>query len=148
MESRTVAVDEIDGTDPQLRETLGAADLPTDDLTMPGRRFFRFSADERAIGFVGYEEIGAIAALLRSLVVLREERGKGHGRAMVQWIFRHLSERGIESVWMITTTAQDFGLGLGFVRASRDSAPEGVRATRQFASLCPSSATLMHKSLV
>lgn len=139
--------DEISSDNPRLHEALSEAALPVDDLAMPGRSFYRFTWQGRFIGFVGCERIDDTSALLRSLVVVPAERGKGYGKEMAEWMLGRLAEQGIEDVWMITTTATDLGLGLGFVRAARERAPEGVRTTRQFTSLCPSSATLMHKSL-
>ena len=142
-----LTIDEVGGADPEMRKALRDAALPLDDLAQPGRGFFRFSEGGRVVGFVGYEDVGAAGALLRSLVVLPSERGRGRGTRMAEWMLRHLRGRGVEDVWMLTDTAMDLGQGLGFVRTSRDRAPDGVRATRQFASLCSASAVLMHKSL-
>lgn len=147
MELIDAAIDAIPGTDPELVAALNEAALPVDDLAMPGRNFFRFRENGRLIGFVGWEQVDDNAALLRSLVVVPAERGNGRGKAMADWMLRKLSDLGITDAWMMTTSAEDLGAGLGFVRTDRHAAPEAIRRSRQFADLCPSSATLLHKSL-
>ena len=47
----------------------------------------------------------------------------------------------------LTTTAADYFARLGFVRIDRDAAPPAIRATAQFASLCPASAHVMRREL-
>jgi N-acetylglutamate synthase-like GNAT family acetyltransferase len=143
----TISADEIPDTTPELLTALGEAGLPVEDISFPGRHFFRFHDQKRLIGFVGYEEIGGAAALLRSLVVLPPERGKGYGTQMAEWVLARLAERGFADAWMLTEAAQRLGFRLGFVRAIRDQAPDDIRATHQFTTLCASSATLMHKNL-
>jgi amino-acid N-acetyltransferase len=53
----------------------------------------------------------------------------------------------MSDIYLLTTTAPDFFAGLGFRRAGRKTAPPAIRATRQFATLCPASAVLMHLNL-
>jgi len=54
---------------------------------------------------------------------------------------------GAGEAWLLTTTAADFFAALGFSRVPRDAAPPAVRATEQFARLCPESAVLMRLRL-
>lgn len=146
MES-SVTIYEIRGDDAALAAALNEARLPVDDLTLPGRRFFRFQDNGRLIGFVGCEQLGESAGLLRSLVVAPAERGNGWGKTIADWMLRRLADLEVTDAWMITTTAEDLGSRLGFSRVDRAAAPEAIRRTRQFADLCPSSAALLHKSL-
>jgi amino-acid N-acetyltransferase len=44
---------------------------------------------------------------------------------------------------LLTTTAAPFFTRFGFTSAARDAAPAALRATAEFASLCPASAVCM-----
>jgi N-acetylglutamate synthase-like GNAT family acetyltransferase len=57
------------------------------------------------------------------------------------------SRRGVASLYLLTTTAEPLFARWGFRRIERDAAPAAVRATKQFASLCPSSAVMMALAL-
>lgn len=131
---------------PDLAATLAAAGLPVDDLAEPGRRFFQFwTPDGAPIGFIGAEPCGPGAALLRSLVVLPGQRGRGWSAAMTEWLLTGLAAAGITDAWLLTTTIAELAGRLGFAPTPRDRAPAGLRASRQFANLCPASAVLMHR---
>jgi hypothetical protein len=43
--------------DPELRSTLDAAELPTEDLAGAGRKFFRFDRGGDLVGFGGFETV-------------------------------------------------------------------------------------------
>ena len=137
----------IAGDDPALIAALKMADLPTDDLTEAGRRFFVYrSLAGTVLGFGGFERYGA-DALLRSIVVLPDGRGKGTGRNLTALLMVRALREGAGTVWLLTTTAAEFFDHLKFTRRARDEAPAAILATRQAKSLCPVSAVLMSKSL-
>ena len=48
---------------------------------------------------------------------------------------------------LLTTTAASFFAKRGYRPLARDEAPAAVRATAEFRSICPASATCMGKSL-
>lgn len=143
----TPIIEEVPGGDPDLAAALVAAGLRDDDLREAGRQFFRFTDDGRLIGFVGWETGTETEVLLRSLVVVPAQRGKGWGRAMAEWALTRLAELGFTDAYMLTTSIEALALRLGFNRLERASAPAWVRQTRQFATLCPASAVLLHRSL-
>lgn len=139
--------DEVDGSDQELAETLAAAGLPTEDLAEPGRRFWRFrTAVGEPIGFIGWEDMGG-AALLRSLVIVPAQRGQGWSRILTDWALAQLAAAGIADVYVLTTSVESLAQRFGFSRVLRDQAPPAIRASRQFASLCPASAVLLHRRL-
>ena len=141
------SITEIDGSDLELAEQLRAAGLLTDDLAEPGRRFFRFG-DQRdgLIGFIGWEDSDG-GALLRSLVVVPTQRGRGWGRTMIGWALLRLAECGATDAYILTTTIEPLAIEFGFRTIARAQAPASIRTSRQFASLCPASSTLLHRSL-
>lgn len=140
-------IDEIPGSDSELAALLAEACLPTDDLEMPDRRFFRFHDQGELVGFIGWETAGETDALLRSFIVVPHRRDRGLGSEMAHWALTRMAELGFTDVWILTTTAEDLALRLGFARTDREAAPSDVRRSRQFTGLCPASTPLLHRSL-
>lgn len=62
----------------QLRESLSQAALPYDDVSEPGRQFYRFEVDGKWVAYGGLEGSGP-DKLLRSMVVCDAHRGEGFG---------------------------------------------------------------------
>lgn len=144
LDETAMVVDEVSGAAPDLAAALSVAGLPIDDIAVPGRRFFRFwTPDGAPIGFIGAEQCGEGAVLLRSLVVLPGQRGRGWSPAMIGWLLGRLAAAGIGEVWLLTTSIAALAARLGFEPVSRDAAPAAMRVTAQFATLCPTSAVLM-----
>jgi amino-acid N-acetyltransferase len=98
--------------------------------------------DGQIVGVAGIEAHGA-RALLRSVAVAPSMRGAGLGRALVQERVEWAAYRGLESVHLLTTTASGFFARHGFSEADRATAPEEIRATKEFTEMCPSTAILM-----
>lgn len=132
---------------PELAETLAACGLPVDDLAEPGRRFFRFAGpDDALIGFVG-AEAAQDAVLLRSLAVVPERRGEGWGERLLGWALDRMAAEGHTEAYALTTTIAPLLVRWGWAPVARAEAPPGIRASRQFAGLCPASAALLRKPL-
>jgi amino-acid N-acetyltransferase len=51
--------------------------------------------------------------------------------------------RGIRALYLLTTTAERYFPSFGFRPITRDAVPAEVRATVEFQSACPASATVM-----
>lgn len=94
------------------------------------------------IGLAGLEVHGG-HGLLRSVAVEPGARDQGLGGALVADRLAHARALGLASVFLLTTTAPGFFAGLGFAPCERDRAPAELRATPEFAGVCPSSATCM-----
>lgn len=133
--------------DPTLRAALSAADLPTEDLTEPGRRLYtyRTPSGER-VGYGGFERYGH-DVLLRSITVLSRARNRGIGGGILALLLRRAFDQGARQAWLLTTTATGFFEKAGFKPVERATAPTTILATRQAASLCPSSAVLLKRSV-
>ena len=129
-----------------LVRLLDAARLPSADLAEPDRMFFRFDADDVALGFGGLEGQGS-DRLLRSVVVVSGRRGAGIGRAIVEALEQKARELGVQRLHLLTTTATPFFRAMGYVAAERPSAPSTIAGSREFTSLCPASAAYLVKAL-
>ncbi|HEY5634985.1 MAG TPA: arsenic resistance N-acetyltransferase ArsN2 [Burkholderiaceae bacterium] len=135
------------GEMPAVRRMLSLSGLPVDDLEdAHAPRFLCVGPPGRPNAAVAVEPLGAIG-LLRSLVVDPASRGQGLARALVTAAEERASARGMSALWLLTTTAEAFFRREGYRRADRAEAPDALRATREFAALCPASAALMVKPL-
>ncbi len=129
-----------------LHAALSAARLPTGDLLLTGRRFFRIGPDGKAACYGGLKGNGP-DLLLRSVVVPPPARGRGAGRATMLALETEAARLGAVRLHLLTTTAAAFFQGLGYRPAERAAAPPAIAATAQFTSLCPGSATYLVKHI-
>jgi amino-acid N-acetyltransferase len=130
-----------------VKALLASARLPTDDLTEAHcREFFYAGPAEAPTGLVGLEIFGDVA-LLRSLVVIPAERNTGAGSELVRHAEEHARRRGVRGLYLLTMTAEPFFAKRGYERVPRETAPSAIRATREFAGLCPSGSAFMSKHL-
>lgn len=129
-----------------IRALLSAGDLPVDDVDEHVDEFVLAKQEGATIGTVAAEYAGE-AALLRSLSVAPSHRGQAIGARLLVAIEARAASRGVRELYLLTTGAAAYFEHHGFARTSRESAPEGVRATAQFRTLCPSTAVCMRKTL-
>ena len=126
---------------------LQAQGLPVADITDEHlEHFFFVGSDGSPTGLVGLELYGS-DALLRSLVVGENTRGKGWGSALTDHAEQYAASKGVRSIYLLTTTAETFFQRLGYERIERSKAPSSIERTREFAGLCPASSAFMVKSL-
>ena len=122
---------------------LAKAELPVADLGH-GKITFIVASDEKdeIVGCIGLEQIGE-DGLLRSLAVDNTFRGKGIAHDLLNRLFVASHSLGIKNLHLLTTTAEKFFDRVGFLLRSRSEAPDTIKATTEFSSLCPSSSAYM-----
>lgn len=98
------------------------------------------------VAVAGLEPYGT-AGLLRSVAVSAALRGSGVGTALVERIAADAAARGIDDLFLLTTTAETYFTRHGFRRVSRDDVPEPVHGSVEFQGACPASAVCMHRRL-
>jgi amino-acid N-acetyltransferase len=127
---------------------LVASELPVDDVsvTAPIRFLIVEDSGVRIAGCIGFESHGR-DGLLRSLAVQPSLRTQGVGRALVDAVQGAAATAGVERLWLLTTTANAFFLRSGYEVADRAAAPEPIRCSPQFASICPANAMCMTRAL-
>lgn len=131
-----------------LEALLQTAGLSTEDITPEMLEHFLVAhLDKALVGCVGLEVLEDETGLLRSVAVDEAHRGTGLGTELVAAMEEHARKQGVQQLYLLTTTAEGFFAGLGFRTLPRDAAPAAVAGTEQFSSLCPSSSSLMVKSL-
>ena len=98
------------------------------------------------VGAAGLELCGN-DALLRSVVVAPAWQSRGVGRSLVSRAIQEAESRRLHALYLLTTTAEHYFPTFGFERTTRDAVPESVRATEEFQTACPASATVMRRTL-
>ena len=126
----------------QLRALLTANHLPDDDCADQLQGICGIFEGAELIAAGGLEQ-AAPYALLRSVVVRRDHRGRGLAKRITGHLLHRAESQGVVAVYLLTETAPYFFAKLGFRRVEREAVPAAVRRTRQFASLCPQSASCM-----
>jgi len=130
-----------------VRALLAAAQLPVEGLEDQfGPPYAVAERAGRLVGAAGVEAYGT-AGLLRSVVVAAAERGTGLGRALAADRWAWARAQRLEEVYLLTTTAADFFARLGFERVERTDVPAPLLGSREFATICPATATVMRLRL-
>jgi len=130
-----------------LADALAAAMLPVDDLHRPGRRFFCYRTPGGAVVGYGGFELHGIDALLRSIVVLPEFRGRGIGGVILARLVEEARAAGAATAFLVTTTAAAFFERHGFRAIDRGSAPPTILSTAQISEICAATAPLLMRRL-
>ena len=116
--------------------------LPTDGV--PEDAAFLLVAIHRGqvVGVAGLELHGG-DGLLRSLAVAPGMRGRRIAENLCDEVEGGAAARGVQSVYLLTETAEGFFARRGYRRAERQDASPAITASREFALVCPASAALM-----
>jgi amino-acid N-acetyltransferase len=133
---------------PAIRALLAACSLPHTDLEHRHLDdFFVGCAEGAVMATVGLERFGDVA-LLRSLAVAEEARGRGLARALWQRALARARDKAVVRLYLLTTTtAAPLFEHWAFVPIAREDVPAIVHATSEFTTLCPSSAVVMTTSV-
>jgi amino-acid N-acetyltransferase len=130
----------------QLESLLGAQHLPYEDCAEQLGIFCGIFDGDELIAAGGLEPAGEYA-LLRSIVVQQRYRARGLAQAITEEILRQAEAEGRVAVYLLTETAEDYFARQGFEKVVRAAVPAAIARTRQFASLCPDSASCMRMTL-
>jgi amino-acid N-acetyltransferase len=129
-----------------IRALLAQHQLPNDDIAHHLRHFHVANLDGRVVGAMGLE-IYPPFALARSLVVSQDLWGQGIARALYERSESYARQQGVARLYVLTLTAAGFFRKRGFVEVDRNSVPDKIQKTREFAEICPASAACMVKHL-
>lgn len=141
---------EVRPTRPRERQEvvalLRACGLVWEDVTEGWPLLWVAAAEGRVVGCVGLELLPP-AALLRSLAVTPDLRGRRLGGQLVARALLEARRLGARDVWLLTTTAEGYFHRLGFRAIPRNAAAPQIRRTSEFATLCPETAIVMRLDL-
>lgn len=131
---------------PEVLALLDEHNLPKDDVAPHVSTMVVARENGHVVGTAALE-LYADGALLRSVAVARGAQGKGLGHRLTDAALAIAREQRLETVFLLTTTAERFFPKLGFEPISRADVPESVQASVEFQSACPASATVMRKRI-
>jgi amino-acid N-acetyltransferase len=120
--------------------------LPLEGVAEHFDTFVVAESGSEVVGAAGLEVHGSFG-LLRSVVVAPEVKGQGVGRGLTHQLLAQARARGLEAVYLLTTTAPDFFAHLGFERIAREAAPAPLWASAELQGACPASAIVMRLAL-
>jgi len=127
---------------PAVEQLLVASGLPLDGVREAFGTFVVAERDADLVGVAGLE-VCCDNALLRSVAVRPEWRAHGVGRALVTRAIEDAESRGINALYLLTTSAERYFPSFGFRTIARNEVPADIRATAEFREACPASATVM-----
>jgi N-acetylglutamate synthase-like GNAT family acetyltransferase len=132
---------------PTILALLESARLPTADIVGVDQPEIWVSEErDRVVGVVALERFGS-EALLRSLAVAPDYRGRGLGQALVACAEECARAGNVSRLVLLTETAERFFRDLGYSALDRRSVSDGLQQSAEFSSLCPASASCMSKML-
>ena len=133
---------------PAVIELLEACGLPTGDLTEAMLASFSVAEDGGVVVGVAGIEVFGNCALMRSLAIVPNQRGRGIAERLVEWCEAEARWRGVETTYLLTTTADQYFRKRGYADVPRAAVPLAIAGHAQFRSLCPASAKCLAKYLL
>jgi amino-acid N-acetyltransferase len=100
--------------------------------------------DGSLVGCVGLEIYGDVG-LLRSLSVASRARGSGLGTRLVERLMDLARENGVETLYLLTTSAEEYFPRFGFERLAREEVDRKLEASEELRGACPASAVVMRR---
>jgi amino-acid N-acetyltransferase len=125
-----------------FRSLLKASNLPADDLNYQKDLLVGYYEGDTLVGTGGLEIHGSYA-LLRSLSVKLGIRGKAVGTTITAYLLDEAKKKKLKAIYLLTETARDFFQKKGFTAVPREQVPDEVKASSEFAHVCPTSAVVM-----
>jgi amino-acid N-acetyltransferase len=131
---------------PAILALLAASKLPRAGIEEHVTNTLVARAASSVVGSAALELYGS-AALLRSVAVATQLRGRGLGAALTLAALDLARRRGARTVYLLTETAGQFFPKFGFRPITRAEVDPVVLESTEFTTVCPKSALVMVKQL-
>ena len=131
---------------PAIFELLQRSALPRDGLDAHVATTLVARDANGLVGTAALELYGT-AALLRSVAVAVERRGRGLGAALTATALDLARRHGVRTVYLLTETAAEFFPKFGFRPIPRPAVDPAVLGSAEFTTACPASALVMARTL-
>lgn len=131
---------------PKAINLLELLNLPCQDLYAENIKLFEVSENNETIAIGGYERYDK-EALMRSIAVIPDKQLKGTGSFIVDQLESLAALEGVETFFLLTTTACSFFKKRGYNVIDRDKTPEAIQKSSEFTKYCPESAFCMYKRI-
>jgi len=129
-----------------IEALLQLCELPFEDCQLQVDNFAGILVAGKLVATGALQYEGSVA-LLRSIAVHPNSRGRGLAGTMIRYLLEQARTRGVKQLYILTETAESYFARYEFYPILRESAPASIQATRQFQSLCPASARAMRLDL-
>lgn len=126
-----------------IQNLLSICLLPTSDLRDSHRALYVAETERGIIGAGALDDVGESIGMLGALAVMPGYRKQQIGRRLVQRLLAQAEELGLKQLFLLTQTACDYFLHIGFEPIERRSAPASVSESLLFRVLNPADARLM-----
>ena len=125
---------------------LKMAGLPYEDLDKDQHLLVGYYLNDILVG-TGAMEIYGDSGLLRSVSIIESSRGKKLGSKIVYHLIEQAKLSNLNGLYLLTETAKDFFLKIGFEVIDRSVTPIEVNSSAEFTHVCPASAVCMYLDL-
>jgi len=127
-----------------IKRLLVGSLLPSRDAGGAHQRFIVALENGRLIGCAGLQVAGQ-DGLVRSMAVHWTRRNAGLGSRLHQRLLFEAVLAGVRTLYVVTTTAEDFFAGHGFRRIAAQSVPPDLQASEEFTTFVPGGSTVMSR---
>lgn len=131
---------------PRIKELLRACDLHESDIKSQNQSFFVIKENDAILATACIEAYGS-NAIFRSFAVESKHRNQQLGTSLYKHVLDTIRNDGINSLYLLTTTASDYFAKQGWIRIKRNTVPKEVQQSSEFSEICPSSAICMFLAL-
>lgn len=132
---------------PKVIKLLEQAHLPKDGVSDQFENFLILeNSSQNLIGCAGlelYEQFG----LIRSVVIQPDLRNKNYGAKLVLELEQFGKNKELESLYLLTETAQRFFSKHGYTVVDRPQVPKEIQDSYEYSTACKVSAVVMTKKL-
>jgi N-acetylglutamate synthase-like GNAT family acetyltransferase/protein-tyrosine-phosphatase len=118
--------------------------LPSRDVGGANQRFIVASENGRLIGCAGLQVAGQ-DGLVRSMAVHWTRRNAGLGSRLHERLLFEAVLAGVRTLYVVTTTAEDFFAGHGFKKIAASAVPSELQASEEFTAFVPGGSTVMSR---
>lgn len=125
---------------------LQSENLPIEDIVRELPHFFVIEDGNNVIAVGGLEVYGN-DGLVRSMIVDPNYRNRSLAAILLNKLQEYAAEQGITALYLITTTAREYFAKKGFKAIAREEVSSSLASSREFSTLCPSTATVMMRKL-
>ena len=127
-----------------IKQLLVGSLLPSRDVGGAHQRFIMASESGRLIGCAGLQVAGQ-DGLVRSMAVHWTRRNAGMGSRLHERLLFEAAMAGVRTLYVVTSTAEDFFAGHGFRRIAAHAVPPELQASEEFTAFVPGGSTVMSR---
>jgi N-acetylglutamate synthase-like GNAT family acetyltransferase/protein-tyrosine-phosphatase len=129
-----------------IKRLLVGSLLPSRDVGRAHQRFIVAAENGRLIGCAGLQLAGQ-DGLVRSMAVHWTRRNAGLGSRLHQRLLFEAVLTGVRTLYVVTSTAEDFFAGHGFRKVAATAVPAALQASEEFTAFVPGGSTVMSRAV-